>query len=183
MEYFNNDGNIVEFSECDYVRIHLKHLKKNANEEQKFMLISNISLKCAQQFEWYYGNDGYPIAYTNIITKRRYGRKGIKMHRLLLGNECNEEEVIDHINRDKLDNRLENLRICSKKQNSYNTSRKEGKYKGVRKNKNGTFTASITKDGIKNEIKHITTEKEAALIYDMMAAELFGIYAGTNFQQ
>jgi len=90
--------------------------------------------------------------------------------------------VVDHINRNKLDNRLENLRICSQKQNSYNTSKRNNKFKGVSKMKNG-WCAKITKDGQTHIIKNIPSEHEAAKIYDMMAEELFGQYAGKNFNQ
>ena len=42
--------------------------------------------------------------------------KGIKLHQLILGPHA------DHINRDPMDNRKENLRICSKEENHFNTS-------------------------------------------------------------
>ena len=53
-------------------------------------------------------------------------------------------------------------------------------YKGVYKRGN-KFVASISKDGIKKEITGFETEEEAAKVYDMMAQELFGEFAGLNF--
>jgi hypothetical protein len=95
--------------------------------------------------------------------------------------------VIDHINRDRLDNRRENLRICTPLQNSYNRSKPKnsGKtFKGVTKvgKKNPTYTASITKDGVKHDMKGIPTERQAAEMYDLMAEQLFGEYAAKNFR-
>lgn len=48
--------------------------------------------------------------------------KRIHLHRFLLGlnGEYNPNETVDHINGDSLDNRKNNLKICSKKENSQN---------------------------------------------------------------
>ena len=91
--------------------------------------------------------------------------------------------VIDHINRNKLDNRFENLRVITARENSYNRTKSissNNKYKGVIKRGN-KFVASITKDGNRKEISGFDTEEDAARMYDMMAEELFGEFAGLNF--
>ena len=43
------------------------------------------------------------------------------LHRLIM--DCPEEMVIDHINHDPLDNRKENLRVCTQQQNCMNRSK------------------------------------------------------------
>lgn len=48
--------------------------------------------------------------------KEKYER--IFMHRLIMN--CPKRMVVDHINRDKLDNRKKNLRICTQSQNCFN---------------------------------------------------------------
>lgn len=45
----------------------------------------------------------------------------IKLHRYIM-NMNNSNLVVDHINRNPLDNRKSNLRICSYKENSFNKS-------------------------------------------------------------
>lgn len=53
---------------------------------------------------------------------------------LLEGNEIKDGEVIDHINRDKTDNRIQNLRQVSRQENNINIApRRNNKsgYKGV----------------------------------------------------
>jgi hypothetical protein len=44
----------------------------------------------------------------------------ISMHRLIMGVERNDKRKVDHINHNTLDNRKENLRVCTNQQNSWN---------------------------------------------------------------
>jgi hypothetical protein len=113
-----------------------------------------------------------------------YTGRSKTLHKNLLGKQ-QKGYVIDHINRNKLDNRLENLRVITSRENSYNRTKSKSsknKYKGVIK-KNNKYVASITKDGVKREIGGFETEEDAAKMYDMMAEELFGEFAGFNFEK
>ena len=186
--YYKNDGQKTEnISQCDYVQLEL--IGSHATQKNAIMLISVTSLPLVLDFQWYLGKDGYPVAYQSVDGKIRLGR-GMKIHQMLVP-VMQKGNVIDHINRNKLDNRFTNLRECTPKQNSYNTTKPKGStgskgsrgsvYKGVKKGACGTWTATISKDGITQEIKDILTEKQAAKIYDLMAEEMFGIYAGKNF--
>ena len=139
----------------------------------KQFIISIESMDKVLSHDWYLNKSGYPFSYT-----ARYH----SLHRFLLGRQ-EKGMVIDHINRNKLDNRICNLRIITAKENSYNRTKNansENKYKGVQKRGN-KYIAVITKDGIKKEIGGFLTEEDAAKTYDMMAEELFGEYAGKNF--
>lgn len=175
LKSFKNNGDECALDECDYFQLEL--LTNNA-----IVLISKKCLDLVLTFKWYLGKDGYAMTYGS--DKIKLGAR-TKLHQLLyknynLINKIPSGYVIDHINRDKLDNRLENLRMCNGKQNSYNTSKRKGKFKGVSKTKK-SWNASITKDGKTYKIKDIPSEMEAAKIYDLMAEELFGQYAGKNY--
>ena len=63
---------------------------------------------------WCVDNHGY------VVTKDTDTRKFIQMHRFLM--DCPEDKVVDHINREKNNNRKENLRICSQSENCKNLS-------------------------------------------------------------
>lgn len=100
-------------------------------------------------------------------------QKSIYMHRLVL--ELNNVEVpnkklVDHINRNKLDNRLENLRIVDNTGNGANRAIIPNSvgYKGVYKNYN-KWIAQVT---ILNKVTHLgrfNTPEEAAQAYNEAA--------------
>lgn len=73
---------------------------------------------------WNVGKDGY--AHGNV------NGKTVKMHRILTSAESGS--VVDHINHNRSDNRMDNLRICSQSENMKNTkwnSRNTSGAKGV----------------------------------------------------
>ena len=55
--------------------------------------------------------------------KANVGKKLVQMHRYLLN--AKEDDIVDHINGNKLDNRLENLRISNSTLNAHNTIKKK----------------------------------------------------------
>jgi len=169
---FYNSLNIeCDIDEASYVKLEL--LGRAKNTENNYFLISISKLEYVLRHSWYLDSNGYPMTYTS---------RSKTLHKNLLGKQ-EPGFVIDHINRNKLDNRMENLRIITARENSYNRNKNynsNNKYKGVIK-KGNKYSACITKDGIKREINGFETEEDAAKAYDMMAEELFGIFAGKNF--
>ena len=55
--------------------------------------------------------------------------KGILLHRLIMNP--GDDMVVDHINHDKLDNRKDNLRICSTRQNTMNQGISKNNTSGI----------------------------------------------------
>jgi hypothetical protein len=72
-----------------------------------------------------------------------------KMHHVIIGDrpkDVPEDWVVDHANRDPLDNRRTNLQWTSRLFNSWNTPIKgASRYKGVGRNSQGTWTANFLK--------------------------------------
>lgn len=93
---------------------------------------------------------------------------------------------IDHKNGNGLDNRRENIRICSYSQNQMNkvSSRgKTSKYKGVNFCSKRGYISRIKLNYKEIYIGSFKLEKEAALAYDKKAKELFGEFARLNFPE
>lgn len=105
---------------------------------------------------------------------RAVGR--LLMHRFILNAPAHL--VVDHMNGNGLDNRRENIRLCSRNENARNrVGVPNGLPKGVKRARSGRFRADIT---------HIylgtfNTEVEAALAYDTAAKQFFGEFARLNF--
>lgn len=78
--------------------------------------------------------------------------------------ECKDGLFVDHINRNRLDNRRCNLRLVTPFQNSLNrnvSKNSESGYLGVRKRENGKYQARITLDGKTYSLGSFDTIEEA----------------------
>lgn len=101
-----------------------------------------------------------------------------KMHYFIL--EQKEGLQVDHINRDRLDNRRANLRYATRSQNTANAIRPNSHgYRGVRKDCN-TWTASAQMHGKRTYVRGLKTLEEAALAYNELSTKLHGDFAVLN---
>lgn len=78
--------------------------------------IDKNDLEKCSKLTWHYAKNK-----DSKYIQTRIKGKMIKLHRYIM-NINNSNLVVDHINRNPLDNRKSNLRICSYKENSFNKS-------------------------------------------------------------
>lgn len=110
------------------------------------ILVDDEDFASLSQYTWHL-NDGYACRVTTIGGKNGK-RVRLRMHRLVLGLDFKSGEIVDHINRNKLDNQKSNLRVCPKSENEWNRqkySTNETGFQGVSvgKNKTNPFVAQI----------------------------------------
>ncbi len=99
----------------------------------------------------------------------------ILMHRVLLPGA----RIVDHINRNPMDNRRCNLRAATHSQNRANSgSRPHGApLKGVTKANGGKFQAQINYQGTARYLGRFTTPEEAHAAYCREAVRIHGEFA------
>jgi hypothetical protein len=132
------------------------------------------------KFIWRVNKDGYAYRNTWLGKKRNY----IILHRLLIN--AKKGDIVDHINMDKLDNSLKNLRICTIKESNQHRNRVKGKFlsklRGVTFQKTTSrYRANIKHDNKRFHLGYFDKEIDAAKAYDKKAKKLFGDFAVLNF--
>lgn len=115
-------------------------------------------------------------------------KKAILLHREIM--KAPKGMDVDHINRNTLDNRKENLRLATRSQNRGNLPRSRNNttgYRGVsyynypQTRKKPCWHASIGVNGTKVNLGYFKTAEEAAKAYDEAALKHFGEFATLNF--
>lgn len=133
--------------------------------------------------KWRLDNPGYAVKSKRFRkADGKWSNKILLMHRIIL--DAKVGEFVDHINRDKLDNRKSNLRICSKTENNRNVGLSKNNttgFKGVTFfTLRGKFMAQITFEGKNVFLGYFEEPKEAAKAYNNAAVKYYGEFAYLN---
>jgi hypothetical protein len=97
-------------------------------------------------------------------------------------------KVIDHIDRNTLNNKLSNLRVASKSQNAQNAKKIKdtvSKFRGVhfvlnKDNHKNPWQARMQLNGKRHYLGHFKSEIAAAIAYDLFVIKECGLFANTN---
>lgn len=126
---------------------------RNANgEETGRALIDSDDLELVTQYTWCLHTNGYA----------RCTRKGktLYLHRIVLGLDDTDNEV-DHVNRNKLDDRKANLRECAHWVNASNRGLVTGGVCDTKRNLTKPFKADVIRNGTKYNLGYFATKEEA----------------------
>ena len=164
-------------------------MKKVKISKNKVVLVDDSDFKLVNSYRWYAEKHRSTYYAYNSVRKGNITEHS-SMHRLIMDAEDGQQ--VDHKNGDGLDNRRENLRICTNVQNQGNrkTSTHYGgntcssTFKGVSWHKPANkWTAQICKEKVKRHLGCFILEEDAARAYDKAAKEYFGEFALLNFPE
>lgn len=142
----------------------MRKLRLSGKNSDAFALVSDEDYERLVRVKWYLHRDGYVSN----------GHEAL--HRAVFGGEAKGWHV-DHINRNKLDNRRENLRLCTNAQNSRNKVHPTTHtYRGVTRAGGGRYRATLRQKSLGT----FPTKEDAARAYNEEALRQYGEFALLN---
>lgn len=143
----------------------------------KYIMVSDEDYELAMTQRWTIEKSG-----NNFYAMCKINHKKVRLHRFLLKPKSTHE--VDHINHNGLDNRRENIRVVTKRQNAANRRKTVGsrkRYKGIhydtRINK---WVAYVNYKKKRKYLGQYATAKEAAIVYNEAALKYYGKTAWVN---
>ena len=134
-----------------------------------------LKLNLISKYQWHADLDGY------IKTTGEDGKGTKFLHRMLV--KVPEDKVIDHIDGNPRNNILDNLRICTRQQNTFNQKLSKANssgFTGVSVLKNGKYMATIGFNQNKIYLGRYSNLYEAAMVRNEAAKLLFKNFARLN---
>lgn len=146
-------------NEMDFILSKKIKLKGKSNE---YTIVSQKDYNILSKYNWFKSKYGYVVSKIN--------GKNIRMHRIILN--VKENDIVDHINGNRLDNRETNLRITNLQLNGENKKKTKlnatSKYLGVCYHKQrNKYISSIRHNNKRHYLGIFKTEIEAAECRDI----------------
>lgn len=147
----------------------------------KYAIVDDYDYDLVAGYSWRGAISGNVLyAHTDMLIDGKW--RTVRMHRLI--TQATPSQLIDHKNRDGLDNRRDNLRAATRRENRQNAKQMSDstyKYKGVRLAKSRyQYQATITVNGKRVALGGYRTQWEAARAYNDAAIKYFGEFAKLN---
>ncbi len=159
--------------DSDYARI---PLRRRDGTIRAYALVDAVDFEWLSQWRWCLGADGYAMR-NEWLAGRARKQRTVLMHRAILGLEPGDPRQGDHVNRDRLDYRRENLRIAERaeKDNQQNVPANAGsssQYRGVCWDKqHRKWKAQVQLDGRQHYLGYFPDEAEAGTVAASFRAE------------
>ena len=145
----------------------------------EFAIVDDEDFEKVSSLNWHITN-GYAVHTKHVkYDGGKQIQRPVYMHRLIAKTPDGMDT--DHKNCDKLDNRKENLRVCTRSQNIYNRKFKKSisGLQGVRPS-GKKWTARIKANGKEIHIGTYETIEEAIVVRDEAAKKYHGRFATLN---
>jgi hypothetical protein len=160
-----------------------------------FAIVDDDRYTLVMRFKWHAAKSRHShIWYARTNYRRPDGKHTLlDMHRYIMN--ASPGQIIDHCNGDGLDNRDDNLRICTHRDNMRNRrshgSDKTSRYAGVSAVEQArgrvlvaqmSDTGQLSRNGTPRKFIGVFMDEDmAARAYDEVAIKMYGTFANTNF--
>lgn len=134
-----------------------------------------------RRFRWGITKNGYVIGHRRLSSGRY---ETVYMHSEVLWVHGLEAKMVDHRNRNRLDNQYHNLRECTRRSNNANSGPhidNTSGFKGVSfKKSHNKWVAKLRVQGKQLHLGYFDDPRDAARAYNKAALEHFGEFAYLN---
>lgn len=152
----------------------------------KYAIVDVDDFERVNQYRWHCTNFGYARRTASKMSEKGRKRVAICMHNVVC--PVPEGMTVDHIDRNRVDNRKANLRAVTRRQNTWNRKFvKKGsktRYTGIHWNKKvKKWNVRLRIEGRRQSFGYYADEVEAAKAYDRAAKKCRREYAVLNFPE
>lgn len=152
--------------------------------KNRFAVVDDADYDRVRKHVWYARKNQTGNWYAATTIRINGKRKQIHMHKFLL-NIMGRYPLVDHVDRDGLNNRRCNLRISTHQQNTRHSVKRRGHYTSIHKgvcwsSSDRRWLCQVGLGNRKMYRKMFKNEIDAAKEYNRIAREVFGSYAILN---
>ena len=151
----------------------------------QLMLIDDVDLDLFLNHKWHLTSGGRYIG--RSVRVAAYKQKTEWFHRVVaerLYGELPSHIEVDHINRNRYDNRRQNLRLATHAKNVVNASKRKDNTTGVKgvhfDKRSGKYKAQININGKRTCLGSFKTLEEARIVYTRKSLELHGEFTAVD---